>query len=198
MCSSDLWAAGQSWSNGKVGTTGASYLAMDQYTAAIERPPHLLAMYAAVGSENFYRDSAYRGGIPSLGWPVWLLLSAATDPHADPAQAKRMMDIVKEPDSWLAESREDRAKLLADFPTQRRAYEDFYAHPTFDSYWKQVGFDTADFYRRMKDVPILFLSGWYDTYADATLQNFVSLLAIQRSPKRLVMGPWPHGYGKSL
>jgi putative CocE/NonD family hydrolase len=70
------WAAAQSWSNGKVGTTGASYLAMDQYAAAIERPPHLVAMYAAVGGANYYFDSGYRGGIPGLGWPVWLLLSA--------------------------------------------------------------------------------------------------------------------------
>src|SRR5947209_14541364 len=71
------WTAIQSWSNGQVATTGASYLAMDQYAAAIARPPHLVAMYAAVGSQNYYEDSAYHGGIPSLGWPVWILLSAA-------------------------------------------------------------------------------------------------------------------------
>ena len=191
------WASAQPWSNGKVGTTGASYLAMDQYAAAIERPPHLLAMYAAVGGANFYRDSGYRGGIPGLGWPVWLLLSAATDPHADPEAAKRMMEIVKAPDAWLAGSRQERAKLLAGFPAQLRAYDDFFAHPTFDWYWKQPGFDTSDSYARMKDVPILFVSGWYDTYAEATLRNFTTLRSLQKSPKRLIMGPWPHGYGKS-
>ncbi len=192
------WAATQSWADGKVGTTGASYLAMDQYSAALERPPHLLAMYAAVGGANYYKDAGYRGQIPGLGWPVWLLLSAATDPHADPAEAKRMSDIVKAPDNWLAGSREERAKIFANFPTQLRAYDDFYAHPNFDWYWKEIGFDTSDFYARMKDVPILFLSGWYDTFAEATLENFASLRAIQKSPKRLIMGPWPHGYGKSL
>jgi len=191
------WAAAQPWSDGNVGTTGASYLAMDQYASAIERPPHLSAMYAAVGSESFYNDSAYRGGIPSLGWPVWLLLSAATDPHADPAAAKHMADIVKAPEKWLAQSRDERAKLLSGFPAQLRAYDDFYSHPDFDAYWRQPGFDTADFYQRMKDVPMLFVSGWYDTYADATLRNFTSLRAMQRSPKRLIMGPWPHGYGKT-
>ena len=82
------WAAAQAWSNGKVGTTGASYLAMDQYAAAILRPPHLVAMYAAVGSQNYYQDSAYRGGIPSLGWPVWILLSAANDPATDVSDAR--------------------------------------------------------------------------------------------------------------
>ena len=191
------WAARQPWSNGKVATTGASYLAMDQYAAAIERPPHLLAMYAAVGGANYYQDSGYRGGIPGLGWPVWLLLSAATDPHADPAESKRMNAIVQHPEEWLAQPRDERAKIFAHFPAQLRAYNDFYAHPNFDVYWRQTGFDTSDYYTRMKDVPILFVSGWYDTFADATLENFTTLRAIQHSPKRLIMGPWPHGYGKT-
>ena len=191
------WAATQSWSDGKVATTGTSYLAMDQYAAAIERPPHLMAMYVAVGGANYYKDSGYRGGVPGLGWPVWLLLSAATDPHADPEEAKRMNAIVKAPEEWLSQSREDRAKIFAHFPVQLRAYHDFYNHPDFDWYWRQTGFDTSDYYARMKDVPILFVSGWYDTFADATLENFGALRARQKSLKRLIMGPWPHGYGKT-
>jgi putative CocE/NonD family hydrolase len=190
------WAAAQPWSNGKVGTTGASYLAMDQYAAAIERPPHLEAMYAAVGGANYYYDSAYHGGIRGLGWPMWLLLSAATDPHADAATRDRLNEIVKHPDAWLSKSAAQRAEVFANFPAQRRAYSDFYAHPDFDAYWRQTGFDTADYYGRMKDVPIFFLSGWYDSFAEATLENFTALSRIQKSEKRLVMGPWPHGYGK--
>jgi putative CocE/NonD family hydrolase len=57
------WAAVQPWSNGRVGTTGASYLALVQYAAMIERPPHLGAVYAAVGPADYYRDAAWRGGI---------------------------------------------------------------------------------------------------------------------------------------
>lgn len=190
------WAAGQQWSNGKVGTTGASYLAMDQYAAAIERPPHLVAMYTAVGGANYYYDSAYRGGMPGLGWPVWLLLSAATDPRSNAGTRKRLTEIVNHPDQWLAELREQRGKIFAGYPAQQRAYEDFVDNPDFDAYWRQVGFDTSDYYRTMKDVPILFVSGWYDSFADATLENFIALRRIQKTPKRLIMGAWPHGYGK--
>ena len=50
----------------------------------------------------------------------------------------------------------------------------------------------------MKDVPVLFLSGWYDSFADATLRNYAMLARLQKTEKRLIMGPWPHGYGKSL
>ena len=192
------WAAAQSWSNRKVGTTGASYLAMDQYAAAILQPPHLVAMYAAVGSQNYYQDAGYRGGIPSLGWPVWILLSAATDPSADAATRDRLSALVKQPEPWLRESREQRARVFENFAAQKRVYDDFYAHPNFDSYWKQPGFDTADYYGRMKDVPTLFLSGWYDSFADATIRNYATLSGLQKTEKRLIMGPWPHGYGKSL
>ncbi|MGA2769823.1 MAG: CocE/NonD family hydrolase [Bryobacteraceae bacterium] len=178
------WAAAQSWSDGKVGTTGASYLAMNQFAAAIEAPPHLEAIYAAVGPANFYEDSAYRGGIPGLGWAVWLLNSTG------------QRELAQKPDAWLALSREKRAEVFEQFPEQKKAYWDFYQHGTFDDYWKQKGFWPAGYYRQMKDVPIFLLTGWYDGYCDANLQHFRELSRIQKTPKKLVIGPWPHGYGK--
>jgi len=42
-------------------------------------------------------------------------------------------------------------------------------------------------------VPIYFLSGWYDTYARASTENFVEFSRRKRSPMRLIMGPWVHG-----
>jgi putative CocE/NonD family hydrolase len=61
------WAAAQPWSNGKVGTLGASYLGMDQYGAALLKPPALAAMYVAVAGFSYYKDAAYRGGVRSTG-----------------------------------------------------------------------------------------------------------------------------------
>jgi putative CocE/NonD family hydrolase len=178
------WAAAQPWSNGKVATTGASYLAMNQFAAAIEAPPHLLAIYAAVGGADFYADSAWRGGIPSLSWPVWLLNSTG------------QREVALKPDAWLALPREKRADTFANFPAQQQAYWDFYRHSDFDSYWKQEGFWPAGYYDRMKDVPMLLLSGWYDSFCDANLRNFRALSQGQHTVKKLVIGPWPHGYGK--
>lgn len=75
-------------------------------------------------------------------------------------------------------------------------YEDFYAHPDFDAGWKQRGFYTAGYYRQMKDVPIFFISGWYDYFIDGVLENFTVLSRIQRSMKKLWVGPWPHAIGE--
>jgi putative CocE/NonD family hydrolase len=171
------WAARQPWSDGQVGTYGASYLAWNQYHAAMYRPPHLVAMFAVVGGADFYREYAYPGGAPNPGWAVWLAFSAS----------------VEDPSAWLKLPHSERAAALK--PAQRKAYEDFRAHPRFDSYWKRKGFYTAGYYRLMKDVPALFLTGWYDYFAEGALRNFTELARRQRTPKKLIVGPWAHETG---
>jgi predicted acyl esterase len=57
------WAAAQEWSNGKVGLSGISYYAMNQWHVARLNPPHLAAMVAWEGSADFYRELARHGGI---------------------------------------------------------------------------------------------------------------------------------------
>ena len=63
------WLGGQGWSNGKVGTCGNSWLAISQWFAAAERPPHLAAMAPWEGMSDIYRDFILRGGIPDLPFP---------------------------------------------------------------------------------------------------------------------------------
>ena len=62
------WAASQSWSNGKVGLSGNSWLAVIQWFVAAERPPHLAAIAPWEGASDPYRDSGVRGGIPDDGF----------------------------------------------------------------------------------------------------------------------------------
>ncbi len=57
------WAATQPWSNGKIGLSGISYYAMNQWQVATLQPPHLAAMVAWEGAADFYRDVCYHGGI---------------------------------------------------------------------------------------------------------------------------------------
>lgn len=64
------WAAAQSWSNGKVGLSGISYLAMNQWYVASLRPPHLAAMIPWEGAADWYRDCTYHGGIRTTFWDL--------------------------------------------------------------------------------------------------------------------------------
>lgn len=61
------WAGTQTWSTGKVGLSGISYLAMNQWQVAALRPPHLAAMCAWEGASDWYRDVTHHGGI-LCGW----------------------------------------------------------------------------------------------------------------------------------
>lgn len=59
------WAAAEPWSNGRVGMTGVSYLAVAQWWAASLRPPGLAAINPCEGLSDIYREFAFHGGIPS-------------------------------------------------------------------------------------------------------------------------------------
>jgi predicted acyl esterase len=57
------WAARQAWSSGKIGLSGISYLAMNQWQVAALEPPHLTAMFVFEGAYDYYRDMVRHGGI---------------------------------------------------------------------------------------------------------------------------------------
>jgi len=62
------WLAQQTWSNGKVGMTGVSYLAAIQYFAAAGQPASLAAINPWEGFSDWYREFATHGGIPETGF----------------------------------------------------------------------------------------------------------------------------------
>jgi len=68
------WLGIQEWCNGKVGMCGNSYLAISQWFAAAEQPPHLDAIAPWEGMSDLYRDLVLRGGMPDLSFPeTWAL-----------------------------------------------------------------------------------------------------------------------------
>ena len=62
------WLGVQDWSNGKVAMSGNSYLAISQWFAAAEQPPHLAAIAPWEGLSDVYRDLVLRGGMPDLAF----------------------------------------------------------------------------------------------------------------------------------
>lgn len=62
------WLAGQDWCDGKVAMSGTSYLAVSQWFAAAEQPPHLEAINPWEGVSDVYRDLVMRGGMPDTGF----------------------------------------------------------------------------------------------------------------------------------
>lgn len=62
------WLAAQDWCDGRVGMSGTSYLAVSQWFAAAEQPPHLVAINPWEGVSDVYRDLVMRGGMPDTGF----------------------------------------------------------------------------------------------------------------------------------
>ena len=62
------WLGVQDWCTGKVAMSGNSYLAISQWFAAAEQPPHLAAIAPWEGLSDVYRDLVMRGGIPDFAF----------------------------------------------------------------------------------------------------------------------------------
>ncbi|TAM59889.1 CocE/NonD family hydrolase [bacterium] len=75
------WAAAQAWSNGKVGISGISYYAMNQWQVASNAPPHLAALCAWEGAADFYRDLGHHGGIFCTFSPNWYDMQVKSVQH---------------------------------------------------------------------------------------------------------------------
>ena len=70
------WAAGQPWSNGKVGLSGISYYAVNQWMVAGLEPDGLSALCIWEGASDWYRDVNYHGGIPCSFLGKWFEVQA--------------------------------------------------------------------------------------------------------------------------
>ena len=75
------WAGTRPWSNGKVGLNGISYYAMNQWTVAALRPPHLAALCIWEGSSDYYRELCRHGGILSDFLNNWYPRQVASVQH---------------------------------------------------------------------------------------------------------------------
>lgn len=116
------WAARQSWSNGNVGLSGVSYIAINQWYAAAKQPPSLKAIVPWEGLADQYRDSFYRGGIFCFPWVLFYVGDFYRDysvrgwPHAQdyeefPPPAIWEFVYHRSDDEFWAEKRPDWSKV---------------------------------------------------------------------------------------
>ena len=198
------WVAAQPWCNGDVGTYGGSYLAATQNALAVLNPPHLRTMFVYVGTSNYVEDGAGRGGAFALlhnlayGFRLaqWGKEARSRDPEEEEdsfsfAALTRANDQLA---SWLQAAPLQSTSPLAWAPSYSRWYADWRAHPTYDEYWKQNGYNFEEHHSRYPDIPICFVGGWYDIFKRGTLKNFEGLSG-RRSYVKLLMGPWTHSTG---
>ena len=174
------WCAAQPWSNGKVGTTGGSYLGYDQWVAAVQQPPHLTTMIALVSpSDPFVEDPSGVTTPMNISWY-----------HFTSGHANQNMEAV----DW-ARIHKHLPQVDMDDAAGRHMpfWKELFKHTKLDDWWEpcryQNKFDKVN-------VPVLHISGWYDDEQVGTPLNFHGMttkrVAGVRPYQKLVMGPWPH------
>jgi len=187
------WIAAQSWSNGKIGMTGCSYVGATQHLAAMARPPHLTTIIPSNPSINHGNGSTIYGGAFRLRVWSWILRNAARGSRQarDPALREA-----------LAQQAKDSRHYLLNLPLRRGLtplriapeYEDMLIammeHPRNDEFWRFS--NIIDYADEHADVPVLMVGGWYDLFSSSTTETYVALKRTIRGPAHLLMGPWVH------
>jgi hypothetical protein len=60
-------------------------------------------------------------------------------------------------------------------------------------FWHTKGMSVVDHTNDYADVPVLHITGWYDSWTRQVTMNYEALSRAKKSPQRLVIGPWTHG-----
>jgi uncharacterized protein len=176
------WVGRQSWSNGRVGMAGGSYVGWTQLSSAPYRSEFLTCIAPRVMCADLFTGLVYRGGAFQLNvMMTWgMRTSGRTAQSIEFDNWREAFRILPLEECDTASGR--------DLPF----WKDWLAHPTYDEYWDRMNVAT-----RWADVaaPGLHLGGWFDLYADNTFANFNGMRAQgqgQARRSKLVVGPWPH------
>ena len=190
------WLGTQPWSDGQVGTLGASYCGAVQSALASLNPPHLKAMIPTFGPGSYYHSSMRHNGALEVRFYVYAFSMASTSKEAiaDPILKAAMDRCNGSIWDWVKAMPIKRGCTpLALIPSYEAWCLDLLEHVCYDDYWRHPGYGSRPYYDQHADVPTLYVGGWYDTYTRNTLENYVELSRRQSTPVHVLMGPWTHG-----
>ena len=187
------WIAEQTWSNGKVGMMGPSYLGGTQLLAAKAKPSALKCIMPTAFIGNATQCFPFANGVPKKApYMQWhQVLDAERSDDMDVAFYD--INALHHP-LWGSAFRK---RPLADAADQvlsgdkLASWRETISHPLDDEFWQDVHF--TDQQLADLDLPIFFTDGWYDTTI-GPVDFFTRLEKIQpENPDRyLLVGPWDH------
>lgn len=190
------WLAQQAWCNGNIGSMGLSYAAHTQLAAACLNPPNLRTMVLDSGGfHNAYQCGIRQGGAFELKQATWAFKQAALSPEANANPLIKRAFEQENIKDWFAQMPWKRGHSpLRHLPEYEAYLFTQWQAGAFDAYWQQLGLYAQGWYAQLPDIPVLFMSSWYDAYVPATLANFQAFAQTPRqAPQKLIMGSWLHG-----
>jgi putative CocE/NonD family hydrolase len=180
------------FSNGKVGMWGTSYASHVQANAAKLRPPALATIVLNMGGMSNGWDHKVRNHgafeIQQLTWAFRQLAAESDDPVV-----RTMLDLDSINDWLTAMPIRKGLNPLSVSPNFEDFILEMMTHGDYDDYWKDLDINWVEYYDQTADIPMLLVSGWYDSYAGGTVLNYTELSRRLDSDVHLLMGPWTHG-----
>jgi putative CocE/NonD family hydrolase len=196
------WMGRQGWSNGAVGMLGGSYLAEIQPRVAAERPRALKAMSMQVAFFDGANGAYSMGGIYRAGWlGAWSTGVAVNDNRSTTLQQRitNIAEVDADPDQTLLRRAIEEHRRGGDTDGYNIHFEEFKTLgvlrdrlPFLDQYQAQGQNNLQTIVDRVNGsgVPALLFGGWQDIYSNDMLYWYANLDV----PKKLIYGPWAHGY----
>ena len=186
------WLAKQPYANGKVGMWGQSFAAHSQAGAAQLKPPALTTLVLNMGglANGWDHGVRYRGTYEmgrQLTWAWSQLIADSRRP-----EVKALLEREKVEDWYARQPMPRGLNPLSVEPSYEAWYLDFFEHADYDAFWKDRMVNWSEHYDETADIPMLHVGGWYDIFLAGTFQNFSELGKRNRTPQRLLVGPWTH------
>ncbi|MCH7321035.1 CocE/NonD family hydrolase [Solibacillus sp. MA9] len=192
-----IWLNKQTWSNGKVGVFGTSALGMTANLLATTNPPGLKAAFVQMAPSQFYEEVLAEGGIYrhelATRWMYFInsaySIKMLQQGKIDEETYSKIVDANKEfPDLFLHTP-------LNSFPylSDNTSFTSIFEHYIQDEYYDY--YDIPSNFSNIK-IPIYHLGGWYDTFLEGTMKNYLGLQQFggkgAKGNQKLLMGPWTH------
>lgn len=166
------WAAAQPWSDGNVGMIGISYFAMTQLEAAVERPPHLKAIFPLAVTSDLFEAASHHGLVSSAFITPFLSMMGLTAARSDefwrsvPLQLARkalaLPPLHRRFGTMNGEAAVTLMHQLLKLPHDPHPWDQlwldvFVDHPVRDEWW-----DDRDLTRRLQniDIPVYLGCDW--------------------------------------
>lgn len=182
------WAATLPGSSGSVGMWGLSYLGNVQWQAAAQRPDALKAIAPTLTFRETDNGLAFRGGAYELGlvrsWALGTGFDALSRRYAGDEQelTKQLMGLAAAMDGIPGPTYQE-LPTATDPVIARQDLPDLAAPGS------RAAAEVPP-HQENVTVPSLHIAGWYDLFVQPTIDNY--LAAAQRTPAKLVIGPWNH------
>lgn len=182
------WLRRQPWFDGRLATTGPSYLGYAQWALALDPPSELAAMIVHIGPHDLARAGLDGGAFQLLNLATWTDLIAHQERSGPLRATLRMLTA-----EWRLAPVVRRLPLLglADRlgGTPCPWFDEWLQHPDLgDPYWERYRATAA---LRSTTVPTLLIGGWQDWFLEQTLEQY-AMLRTRGVEVALTVGPWAH------